>query len=435
MPAEMRELAIVNALLVDPASGRQQRGALLLRGGVIADVLWGGEAPATGEGVKRLDAAGLVLAPGLVDLRAFLGEPGAEFRETLGTGSQAAAAGGVTTIVCRPDTDPPIDDPAIIDFIKRRARDKAIVNVLPAAALTKGIAGKEITEFGLLLEAGAVAFTDGASAVRNPQVMRRAMTYGRDFDALLINHVEDPDLRGAGVMNEGEFASRKGLPGIPIEAETIMLERDIRLARATGARYHAAMISCAESVELVRRAKAEGVRITCGISINNLTLNENDVGDYRTFCRVSPPLRHEDERLAMVEALAEGVIDVVVSDHDPQDVETKRQPFSEAANGALGIETMLSASLRLVHAGQIELPALLGALSSRPAELLGLRCGRLAPGAPADLMLLDPDAPYVVDKRKLKSRAKNSPFDEARLQGLVQKTLVAGAVVYEAEPV
>lgn len=428
---EMRELAIVNALLVDPASGRQQRGALLLRGGVIADVAWG-EAPATGEGVKRLDAEGLVVAPGLVDLRAYLGEPGAEFRETLGTGSHAAAAGGVTTIVCRPDTDPPIDDPAIIDFIKRRARDKAIVNVLPAAALTKGIAGKEITEFGLLLEAGAVAFTDGAKAVKNPQVMRRAMIYARDFDALLINHVEDPDLLGAGVMNDGEFASRKGLPGIPVEAETIMLERDIRLARATGARYHAAMISCAESVELVRRAKAEGMRITCGISINNLTLNENDVGDYRTFCKVSPPLRHEDERLAMVEALAEGVIDVVVSDHDPQDVETKRQPFSEAANGALGIETMLSASLRLVHAGQIELPALLGALSSRPAELLGLRCGRLAVGAPADLMLLDPDAPFIVDKRKLKSRAKNSPFDEARLQGLVQATLVAGAVVYEA---
>lgn len=431
---EMRELAIVNALLVDPASGRQQHGSLLLRGGAIAEIAWGG-APATGEGVKRLDASGLVVAPGLVDLRAYLGEPGAEFRETLGTGSHAAAAGGVTTIVCRPDTDPPIDDPAIIDFIKRRARDKAIVNVLPAAALTKGIEGREITEFGLLLEAGAVAFTDGAKAVKNPQVMRRAMIYARDFDALLMNHVEDPDLLGAGVMNEGEFASRKGLPGIPVEAETIMLERDIRLARATGGRYHAAMISCAESVELVRRAKAEGVRITCGVSINNLTLNENDVGDYRTFCKVSPPLRHEDERLAMVEALAEGVIDVIVSDHDPQDVETKRQPFSEAANGALGIETMLSASLRLVHAGQIELPALLGALSSRPAELLGLRCGRLAVGAPADLMLLDPDAPYVVDKRKLKSRAKNSPFDEARLQGLVQKTLVAGAVVYEAEPV
>ncbi|WP_043234318.1 dihydroorotase [Bosea sp. LC85] len=430
----MRELAIVNAQLVDPASGRQGPGALLLRDGAIAEIAWGA-APATGEGVQRVDARGLVVAPGLVDLRAFLGEPGAEFRETLGTGSQAAAAGGVTTVVCRPDTDPPIDDPAIIDFIKRRARDKAVVNVLPAAALTKGIEGREITEFGLLLEAGAVAFTDGARAVRNPQVMRRAMIYGRDFDALLMNHLEDPDLRGAGVMNEGEFASRKGLPGIPVEAETIMLERDIRLARATGARYHAAMISCAESVELVRRAKADGVRITCGISINNLTLNENDVGDYRTFCKVSPPLRHEDDRLAMVAALAEGVIDVVVSDHDPQDVETKRQPFAEAANGALGIETMLSAALRMVHAGQTDLPTLLAALSTRPADLLGLSCGRLSVGAPADLILLDPDAPYVVDKRKLKSRAKNSPFDEARLDGLVRTTFVAGRVVYEADAV
>lgn len=432
--SEMRELAIVNAQLVDPASGRQGPGALLLRDGAIVEITWGAP-PATGEGVQRIDARGLVVAPGLVDLRAFLGEPGAEFRETLGTGSQAAAAGGVTTVVCRPDTDPPIDDPAIIDFIKRRARDKAVVNVLPAAALTKGIEGREITEFGLLLEAGAVAFTDGARTVRNPQVMRRAMIYGRDFDALLMNHLEDPDLRGAGVMNEGEFASRKGLPGIPVEAETVILERDIRLARATGARYHAAMISCAESVELVRRAKADGVRITCGISINNLTLNENDVGDYRTFCKVSPPLRHEDDRLAMVAALAEGVIDVVVSDHDPQDVETKRQPFAEAANGALGIETMLSAALRMVHAGQTDLPTLLAALSTRPADLLGLSCGRLSVGAPADLILLDPDAPYVVDKRKLKSRAKNSPFDEARLDGLVRTTFVAGRVVYEADAV
>ncbi len=433
--SEMRELAIVNALLVDPASGRLGQGALLLRDGAIADIAWSGAAPETGEGKRRIDAEGLVVTPGLVDLRAFLGEPGAEFRETLGTGSHAAAAGGVTTVVCRPDTDPPIDDPAIIDFIQRRARDKAIVNVLPAAALTKGIEGREITEFGLLLEAGAVAFTDGARALRNPQVMRRAMIYARDFDALLMNHVEDPDLRGVGVMNEGEFASRKGLPGIPVEAETVMLERDIRLARATDARYHAAMISCAESVELVRRAKADGVRITCGVSINSLTLNENDVGDYRTFCKVSPPLRHEDERLALVEALAEGVIDVVVSDHDPQDVETKRQPFSEAANGALGIETMLAAALRMVHAGQIDLPVLLAALSTRPADLLGLRCGRLAVGAPADLILLDPDAPFVVDKRKLKSRAKNSPFDEARLEGMVRTTLVAGRVVYEADAV
>ncbi|KRE16537.1 dihydroorotase [Bosea sp. Root381] len=430
---ELQDIAIVNARLVDPATGREGPGAVLLREGSIASVQWGGAAPATAESVRRIDARGLVVAPGLVDMRAFLGEPGAEFRETLGTGSQAAAAGGVTTIVCRPDTDPPIDDPAIIDFIRRRARDKAIVNVLPCAALTKGLLGKEITEFGLLLEAGAVAFGDGAKALRNPQIMRRAMIYARDFDALIMNHVEDPDLRGSGVMNEGEFASRKGLPGIPREAETLMLERDIRLARATGGRYHAAMISCAESAELVRRAKADGLRVTCGASINNLTLNENDVGDYRTFCKVSPPLRDEQERLALVEALAEGIIDVVVSDHDPQDVETKRQPFAEAADGALGIETLLSASLRMVQAGQIALPGLLAALSTRPADLLGLGCGRLAAGAPADLMLLDLDAPYVVDKAKLKSRAKNSPFDEARLEGIVMATLVGGSVVHEAE--
>lgn len=428
-----RDTAILGATLVDPATGRQGQGSVLLRDGLIESVLWGETPESLAQDTQRVDGRGLVLAPGLVDMRAFLGEPGAEFRETLGTGSQAAAAGGVTTVVCRPDTDPPVDDPAIIDFIKRRARDKAIVNVLPSAALTKGLHGKEITEFGLLLEAGAVAFGDGARALRNPQVMRRAMIYGRDFDALIMNHVEDPDLRGAGVMNEGEFASRKGLPGIPQEAETVMLERDIRLARATGARYHAAMISCAESVELVRRAKASGLAMTCGVSINNLTLNENDVGDYRTFCKVSPPLRHEDERLALVAALAEGVIDVVVSDHDPQDVETKRQPFAEAADGALGIETLLSAALRMVQAGQIGLPALLACLSSRPAALLGLACGRLAGGAPADLMLLDAEAPYVVDKRKLKSRAKNSPFDEARLEGLVQATFVGGRVVYAAQ--
>lgn len=427
-----QDLAILDARLVDPASGREGRGSVLLRDGAIAGVEWGA-APATAEGVRRIDAKGQVLTPGLIDMRAFLGEPGAEFRETLGTGSQAAAAGGVTTIVCRPDTNPPIDDPAIIDFLKRRARDKAIVNVLPSAALTKGLEGKEITEFGLLLEAGAVAFGDGAKGLRNPQVMRRAMIYARNFDALIMNHVEDPELRGSGVMNEGEFATRKGLPGIPLEAETVMLERDLRLARATGARYHAAMISCAESAELVRRAKQDGVRVTCGVSINSLTLNENDVGDYRSFCKVSPPLRSEDERLAMVAALAEGVIDVVVSDHDPQDVETKRQPFAEAADGALGIETMLSAALRMVQAGQTDLLRLLAALSARPAALLGLGCGRLERGAPADLILLDAEAPYVVDKRKLKSRAKNSPFDEARLEGIVQATIVGGQVVHEAE--
>jgi dihydroorotase len=261
--------------------------------------------------------------------------------------------------------------------------------------------------------------------------MRRALTYARDFGALIVHHVEDPDLVGNGVMNEGELAARLGLHGIPREAETVMLERDIRLLRLTDGRYHAAMISCADSVEIVRAAKARGLPITCGVSINNLALNENDIGEYRTFLKLSPPLRHEDDRLAVIAGLAEGVIDVIVSDHNPQDVETKRLPFAEAENGAIGLETLLSAGLRLVHAGQIGLPKLLRALSSRPAEILGLAAGRLQKGAPADLVLFDPDAPYVLDRHQLRSRSKNTPFDEARLEGQVTITMVGGRIVFD----
>ncbi|MDF2601752.1 MAG: Dihydroorotase, multifunctional complex type, partial [Methylobacterium brachiatum] len=378
----------------------------------------------------RIDCRGRILTPGLIDMRAFVGEPGAEHRETLASASAAAAAGGVTTLVCMPDTNPVIDGPAIVDFVLRRARDTACVHVLPAAAITKGLAGKEMTEFGLLQEAGAVAFTDGLHAVANAQVMRRALTYARDFDALLMQHVEDADLVAEGVMNEGELASRLGLMGIPREAETVMLERDIRLVRLTGARYHAAMISTADSVEIVRRAKQDGLPVTCGVSVNNLVLNENDIGHYRTFCRLSPPLRNEADRHAMVRALDEGVIDVVVSDHNPQDVETKRLPFAEAADGALGIETLLGASLRLVHTGDLALNKLIAALTVNPARILGREAGRLAVGAPADLVLIDPDLPYVLDKRRLKSRSKNSPFDEARLQGAASLTLVSGRIVH-----
>ena len=421
---------LTNAHLVDPASGQEGRGAVLVRDGAIAEVAWGADLDAP-EDATVVDCEGHVLAPGLVDMRAFVGEPGAEHRETLKSASEAAAVGGVTTIVCMPDTNPPIDDPAIVDFVLRRARDTAIVNVRPAAALTKGLAGREMTEFGLLVEAGAVAFTDGARSVTNAQLMRRALAYGREFGALVVHHVEDPDLVGDGVMNEGELASRLGLFGVPREAETVMLERDLRLVRLTGGRYHAAMVSCADSVEVLRRAKHAGLRVTCGVSINNLTLNENDIGDYRTFLKLSPPLRHEDDRQAVIAALAEGVIDVVVSDHNPQDVETKRLPFSEAADGALGIETLLSAGLRLVHGGNIALPKLLNALSTRPAEVLGLPGGRLASGAPADLIVFDPDEPYVLDKKDLRSRSKNSPFDEARLQGRVLLTMVAGRIVYD----
>ena len=425
----MTNVLLINARLVDPASNREGTGAVLLRDGLIAEVFWGG-APDAPEGADLVDCGGLVLAPGLVDARAFVGEPGAEHRETLKSASEAAAAGGVTTLVCMPDTDPVIDDPAIVDFVLRRARDTAIVNIHPAAAITRGLEGREMTEIGLLREAGAVAFTDGARAVRSAGVMRKTLTYARDVDALVMPHLEEASLVGDGVMNEGEFASRLGLAGIPREAETLMLERDLRLVRLTGARYHAAMISCADSIEIVRRAKDAGLPVTCGASINNLALNENDVGDYKTFCKVSPPLRHEQDRQAVIEAVAEGVIDVIVSDHNPQDVETTRLPFAEAADGAVGLETLLSAALRLYHDGRIGLPALFRPLSARPAEILGLPGGRLRPGAPADLILVDADEPYVLDKRSLRSRSKNSPFDEARLQGRVIATFVAGRRVH-----
>jgi dihydroorotase len=428
MMASERPLLLKNATLIDPATGREERGGVLIRDGAIHDL--GPGLNQAGE-AETVDCGGQVLAPGLIDMRAFIGEPGAEHRDTLRTASEAAAAGGVTTIVSMPETNPVLDDPAMIDFVLRRARDTAIVHVRPAAALTKGLAGREMTEIGLLSEAGAIAFTDGSRSVTNAQVMRRALTYARDFGALIIHHVEDPDLVGQGVMNEGEFAARLGLHGIPREAETVMLERDMRLVRLTGGRYHAAMISCADSVEIVQDAKARGLPITCGVSINNLALNENDIGDYRTFLKLSPPLRHEDDRQAVIRALGDGIIDVIVSDHNPQDVETKRLPFAEAEDGAVGLETLLSAALRLVHAGQITLPKLLRALSTRPAEILGLPGGRLQRGAPADLIVFDPEAPYVLDKRLLHSRSKNTPFDEARLEGQVTLTLVAGRIVFD----
>ncbi len=421
---------LVNARLVDPATGRDEIGGLLVMDGKIADIGPHLNDKSVASGVHVHDCRGNVLAPGLIDMRAFIGEPGAEYRETIRSASEAAARGGVTTIICMPDTTPAIDDPAVVDFLMRRARDTSLVNVHPAAALTKGLEGREMTEIGLLREAGAVAFTDGAKSVTNAQVLRRAMVYAHMFDALIIHHLEDPDLAGDGVMNEGEFASRLGMHGIPREAETIILERDVRLARLTGGRYHASVITCADSTEIIKKAKNDGSRVTAGTSINHLTLNENDVGHYRTFLKLTPPLRVEADRQAIIAALADGVIDVIVSDHNPQDVETKRQPFAESAYGAVGLETMLSAALRLMHDGSVSLLCLLRAMSSRPAELLGLPGGTLAIGAPADLIEIDLEAPWVVNAALLKSKAKNTPFDEARMTGRVVTTLVAGRVVH-----
>jgi dihydroorotase len=423
-------LALVNARLVDPARETEERGGVLIIDGIIRDLGPQVVAASLPPHAHIIDCAGDVVAPGLIDMCAFVGEPGAEHRETIATATAAGAAGGVTTILARPDTNPPIDEPAVVDFLQRRARDTGIVRVLPIAALTQGLQGEEIAEIGLLKEAGAVAFSDGPRSLRNARVMRRVMAYAKDFDALIIHFTQDADLATDGVMNEGELATRLGLPGVPREAEAIMLDRDIRLVALTGARYHAALISTTLSLDAIRAAKAAGLPITCGTSINHLALNENDIGDYRTFLKLAPPLRREDERLALVQALAEGLIDVVVSDHNPQDVETKRLPFAEAEPGAIGLETMLSAGLRLVHAGEIELPRLLAAMSSRPAEILGLPQGRLEIGAPADLIRFDPDEPYVLDPATLHSRCKNTPFDEARMQGRVKLTIVAGELVW-----
>jgi len=431
MVAERRPILLANARILDPSRDLDIDGDLLIADGVIREAKRGIGAAGVPEGTEVVDCRGLVVAPGLVDMRAFVGEPGAEYRETLASASQAAAAGGVTTIVCQPDTSPVIDDPAIVDFVLRRARDTAIVHVQPMAALTKGLRGEEMAEIGLLKAAGALAFTDGAKSVTNAQVMRRALTYASDFDALIVHHTEDPDLVGEGVMNEGEFAARLGLSGVPTAAETIMLERDVRLVALTGSRYHAASITCAQALEVLQRAKEAGLKITASASINHLTLNEIDVGEYRTFLKLSPPLRAESDRSALVSALASGLIDVVMSDHNPQDVEGKRLPFAEATHGAIGIETMLTAGLRLVHSGDVEIMTLIRAMSSAPAEILGLAGGTLRPGSPADVIVIDLDAPWVLDPDELKSKCKNTPFDEAKLQGRVVRTIVAGRTVYE----
>ena len=425
-----RPFALLNARLVDPAAGTEIRGGLLIVDGVIADLGGAVTRDSVPADAEIIDCAGDMVAPGLIDMRAFVGEPGAEHRETMASASAAAAAGGVTTMVAMPDTHPVVDDPAVVDFIKRRARDTARVRVLPSAAITKGLHGKEIAEIGLLLESGAVAFTDGLHSIRNAQVMRRAMTYGRDFDALIMHFAQDEDLAGSGVMNAGEFASRLGLGGIPVEAETIALDRDLRLVNMIKGRYHASLVSAAPSLEIIARAKDAGLNVTCATSINHLTLNENDIGAYRSFFKLSPPLRQETDRIAMVEALASGLIDVIVSDHNPQDVETKRLPFGEAAPGAIGLETILSAGLRLVHAGQVNLSRLLHALSTRPAEILGLPQGRLQRGAPADVIRFDPEEPYVLDPALLHSRSRNTPFDGARMEGKVKLTVVAGEIVW-----
>lgn len=419
-----------NARIVDPSQGMDEIGTVIVENGQIAAAGATTRNQGAPEGAETVDCAGLVIAPGLVDARVHIGEPGNEHRETIASASQAAAAGGVTSLVMMPDTSPVIDDVALVEFVLRTARETAVVNIHPAAAITKGLAGAEMTEFGLMRSAGAAMFTDGHKTISNALVMRRALTYARDLDAVVAHETQDRDLAGSGVMNEGLFASWLGLAGIPREAELIPLERDLALAALTGGKYHAAKLSTAMAASAVARAKSEGGNISAGVSINNLSLNENDIGEYRTFFRLSPPLRAEEDRLAMIEALKDGTIDIVVSSHDPQDVDTKRLPFADAADGAIGLETLLAVALRLVHGGDISLLRLIEVLSTAPARLFGLDGGTLKPGNAADLIVIDPERPWVVEEQKLRSRSKNTAFEGARLQGMVLQTLVAGRTVY-----
>jgi dihydroorotase len=424
---------IFNARLVDPATGRDETGGIVFENGVIRDV--GPHIDRETEkrsGVNFVrDAGGKVLSPGLIDLRVKTGEPGAENKETLATASEAAAAGGVTTFVVMPDTDPVIDSVALVDFIKRRAEGVARVKVHPSAGLTVGLEGRKMAELGMIAEAGAMFFTNGDHPVEDAGVMRRAMQYASGFDALIAARPDTPALSRGTVMTAGAFAGRLGLRGAPPEAEWIALERDLMLAETTGARLLVDCISTARSLKAVESAKAAGVKVACSVAAYSLFFNEIDVGDYLTYCKVQPPFRSEEDRMALVSGLARGAIDAVVSAHDPQPAEDKRLPIGEASYGAIGLETLLPALLRLVADDQVTLAQALRPVTSGPADLLGLPQGRLAIGAPADLILFDPNSPWLCDRDLLLSRSKNSPFDGRRLEGKVLHTWVDGRTVFE----
>ena len=420
-------LHFTNARLIDPEAGTDALGSLTLEGGVITGI----NAPAP-EGVTIRDCNGACLAPGIVDLGVKIGEPGERHRESFRSAGLAAVAGGVTTIIARPDTTPAIDTPEVLEFVTRRAAEASPVRIRHMAALTKGRQGREMTEIGFLLDAGAIAFTDAEAVATDTKALSRAFTYARSLGALVIGHPQEPGLSKGGAVTSGKFASLRGLPGVHPMAERIGLDRDIALVEMTGVRYHADQITSARSLPALERAKVNGFDVTAGISIHHLTLNEIDVGDYRTFFKLTPPLRSEEDRLAMVEAVGSGLIDVICSMHTPADEESKRLPYEEAASGAVALETLLPAAMRLYHAGHLDLPTLWRALALNPARRLGLPQGRLALDAPADLVLFDPDAPFVMDRFTLRSKSKNTPFDGSRMEGKVLATYVGGQPVFEA---
>ncbi|NRB16822.1 MAG: dihydroorotase [Rhodobacteraceae bacterium] len=431
-------LFFTNARLIDPEAGTDSPGHLLVQDGKITEVFpknieleqifrARGISP---EDVEIIDCKNRCLAPGIVDIGVKVCEPGERHKESYKSAGLAAAAGGVTTMVTRPDTSPTIDSPEVLEFVTRRAQADSPVNVLPMAALTKGRLGREMTEIGFLMDAGAVAFSDCDRVISDTKVFSRALTYARSCGALVIAHPQEPILSKGAAATSGKFAALRGLPAVSPMAERMGLDRDIALLEMTGARYHADQITTARALPALERAKANGLDITAGTSIHHLTLNELDLANYRTFFKVKPPLRSEEDRLAVVEAVRSGLIDIISSMHTPQDEESKRLPFEEAAAGAVALETLLPAALRLYHAEQLDLPTLFSAMALNPAKRLGLPSGRLSAGAPADLLLFDPDVPFVMDRFALKSKSQNTPFDGQRMQGRVLATYVAGTPVY-----
>jgi dihydroorotase len=409
------------------AAGIDVRGELLVRDGLIADF---GPLLGRPDGAVVIEADGAILCPGLVDMRAALGEPGFEYRETIASAALAAAAGGITTLAALPDTQPAIDDPALVQLLRTRGEDTGSLTILPYGAVTRGCKGEELAELGLLREAGAVAFTDGSKAIGPARLMRLALSYARGFGARIVQHPEEPSLSSGGAATETEQATRMGLPGIPAAAEAIMVARDIRLAELTGGAVHFAHVSTGEALALIRVAKAAGISVTCDTAPPYFDLNETSIGDFRTYAKLSPPLRKEHDRKAVIAALADGTIDAIASDHQPRDADDKRLPFALASAGGSGLATLLAITLAHVHNGSLSLPAAIDLLTGRPASLLGLETGRIGKGAVADLCLFDAERIWKVEAGKLPGKAQNTPFDGRALEGVVLGTWKRGKRVF-----
>ncbi len=427
----MKKQYFINANIIDPKNSINEVGGLIIGED--------GKIEAIGKKVntnnlptreKPIDLKSKYIFPGLVDMRVFVGEPGYEYKENFRTLSNAALSGGVTSVVTMPNTDPVIDNVSIVDFLKRRGRDKSKINIFPAACLTRNTEGMQMTEFGLLKRKGIIAFTDGVRTVQNPQVMSRIMNYAGESDALIMQHAEDNILSSGGLINEGEISTRLGLKGIPFLAEKIIVERDLSFLEEYQCKYHISQISSEKTISVIKRAKEEGKVFSTGVSINNLSLNENDIGDFKTFLKLSPPLRTEEDRLSLINAIGEGLIEVIVSDHKPEDEESKRLTFAKAATGATGIETLLPLALELFHNDSLKLNTIIASITSNPAKILGIDKGSLQIGADADLCVVDINKPWVVNKDNLLSKSKNTPIEDRKLQGQIIKTFTKGEIAF-----